>query len=310
LELTTPDWTELQRRLGEAQQRLAAHRASRAGGPGLPGGGEATGRGTAADGQITMVAAEGKLEQVSLDPRTLRLNPQALAQQLATAANGALDDLRMRMPSPGPMPPGSVEQVDLAALAKELAEVRRDGLGQMREIVWAVQEGTAQLARDAQVSGGVGMPDAEGLFEAMDKLLAPLTTARADAGANPDRGLDGASPDGGEPEARGHGQAAGGLVRAVAVPPGRVGGLAVDPRAVQAGSRELAGFTAAAINMALDDLGRQPIGGGTPALSAADRQELTRQVHELQAAALAQLAELGSSLSALMASMRPDQRRR
>jgi YbaB/EbfC DNA-binding family len=302
---------ELERALRDARERLArlragnqvaAERAS-ADPQRLPsataGSGENTGsgdgpfprgRGVAADGRILVFAARGRIERAELDPKALRRGPGDLAAGLVSACNAALDDLRAQMPAPDGTAVG-----DLEALAGELSVVKDQALRQMQEIVSAIQDGVGQFGRDAQVSGAVDMPAVARLFEETERLLEPLRGANL--GADP-------HADERDEDAGGAGQAgAGGLVRAVATANWRVGRLEIDPRAIQAGSRQLGEDVVAAVNMALDDLDQRRRQRSGPATT--DREELTAQVHELQDAALRQLQMFGYALSDLMRSMRP-----
>jgi hypothetical protein len=292
--MTSPELAELERALGDARQRLAALRADGARGSenaGAPGG-PARGRGVAGGGLIRVLAASGHLERAELDPRVLRLAPGRLAAELASAANAALDDLRARSPAQDPDP-----AADLSALARQLGAVKDQALRQMQEIVSAIQDGVRQFGAQAQVSGDIGMPDVAGLFEETERMLQPLLAAQRGSADHADART-----------ARGAGQAGpGGLVRAVTVPPGRVGSLTVHPRAIRAGSHAVAGYVVAAVNMSLDDLDRRRRDRGA---TAPDRAEMSQQAHELQDAALRQMQMFGSSLSDLLRSMRPDSSRK
>lgn len=244
-----------------------------------------------AGGQIVVTAAAGHLDHAELDQAALELSPELLAQRLTAAANDALDDLRRQLPSPDPR-----DQVDLEALARQLAVIRDEAQREMREIVTAIQDGMSQLGPRARLTADVAAPDTGTLFEAMNRAMEPLL------GANPAAGHSGPA------DPRGTGQAGDGLVRAVAVPPGRVVQLAIDPAAVRAGSRELAEHVVAAVNAALDDLGRQRRPGGGRAVPA-DGAELSRRLQELRDTAQQQMADVVTSLSAVLGSIQPDDHR-
>lgn len=146
------------------------------------------------------------------------------------AANDALDDLRRRLPSPEPL-----DQVDLDALARQLAVLRVEAQREMHEIVTAIQDGMSQLSPGAAGAPGVSLPDTGALFDAMNRAMEPLLGAGAAAGP------------GGRGDHQGTGQAGDGLVRAVAVPPGRprgagpeTGGAARCRTAADGGFRHLA----------------------------------------------------------------------
>jgi DNA-binding protein YbaB len=313
--MTSPDMADLERALRDARERLARMRAgdhvaagqhpadpqrlpsaTTGGGEGAGSGDEPfpRGRGVAAGGRILVIAARDRIERAELDPKALRRGAGDLASGLLSACNAALDDLRAQMPTPEDASGSAV--ADLETLADELSAVKDQAVRQMNEIVSAIQQGVGQFSRRAEVSGAVDMPDVAQLFDETQRLLEPLRRARPDANLHAD--------EHGE-DIRGAGQSgADGLVRAVATANRRVGRLEIDPRAIQVGSRQLADDVVAAVNMALDDLDQRH--RERAGLAAGDREELSRQVHELQDAALRQLQTFGSALSDLMRSMRPD----
>jgi DNA-binding protein YbaB len=247
------------------------------------------GSGETAGGQIVVTAVSGRLDRAELDPQVLKLKPELLADQLTAAANHALDDLRRQLPSPD-LP----DQVDLGALARQLAVVRDEAQREMHEIVTAIQDGMSQLNPAAAGALGVSLPDTGALFEAMSRAMEPLLGGGA-AAAGP------GGPSYHQSHRLGTGQAGDGLVQAVAVPPGRVGRLTIDPAAGRRPPRELAEFVVAAVNVALDDLGRPGGGSGAPA----DRAELDRRLQELRDAAQRQMEGFVTSLSGLLDGIRP-----
>jgi DNA-binding protein YbaB len=252
------------------------------------------GRGTAGDGQILVTAAGGRLDSVELDPQAMRLCPGLLVEQIALAVYAALTDLRRQSPASA-----AGTQVDLAAVARELPAVRDQAMREMSQIVAAIHDGLAELRRHGQVTGGVEVPDAQQLFDGLEQLLGQMTGGHpADAGAEP-----------AEEDGRGLGQAGpGGLVRAVAVPGGRIVSLTIDARAVQEGSRQLAGYLVAAVNGALDEAARALQARGP--VAPVDRDQLKKQLAQLRETSLQQMQTFSSSLSSLLGTIRAETPRR
>lgn len=83
--------------------------------------------------------------------------------------------------------------------------------------------------------------DAEEFHRSMEEALDALRQVRANP-ADPDTAV------------RGEGEAAHGLIRAVALSGGRIEAVTVDPRAMRLASQDLAEGVTAAVNAALDDL--------------------------------------------------------
>jgi hypothetical protein len=280
-----------ERTLLEARRRLASMRAALNGSAapadadgGSDGGGvhDSRARGTALDGRIAVTAEFGRIRGVELDPRVLRLGTGELAAHLVTAVNTALGELRA---------PDVPAAVNLRAVARELEEFRAGAMRQMNEITHAVADAVAQFRPDGQVSGGVEVPDFDGLLAELAGVLAPIAAAQ-------DRGSPGEEGE----DAGGVAEAGDGLVRAVAAD-GRIVSMEIDARAVRAGSQAMAGWVAAVVNAALDDPGmREPSPGAVPAV---DRPELTRRLQDIQDRGLSELRSLGSSLAGMMSTMRP-----
>jgi DNA-binding protein YbaB len=239
-----------------------------------------TGRGVAAGGRIVVTAQSGHIVRVELDPDILQLRPDALAEELTQAVNDALDYARTAGPALDPR-----DQVDLDLVAREFAAFSGQAAQRIQAIVSAIQDAVADLARDGKLPAGGGLPDGGRLLQQMERVAGLLPAAVA------------ASPQGASSlQARASGQA-GGLVRAVAVPPGRVGHLEVDPEAARAGSGELGGLVTGAVNMALGSLEQSQ--REQLAVGSARRAELKEQLQELNDAAVAQIQEFGSVASLL-----------
>jgi DNA-binding protein YbaB len=102
------------------------------------------GYGEAADGLVRVTAAAGgRLEELQLDPRVMRMSTVSLAEEIVSAANAALADLqgRIREGAAGP---------DLDGLTERLKEVREQSVPQLRKFLQALTDAQARIA----VAGG------------------------------------------------------------------------------------------------------------------------------------------------------------
>ncbi|GLZ14652.1 hypothetical protein Acsp04_48870 [Actinomadura sp. NBRC 104425] len=135
---------ELERMLAEARETLESMRqggtaprpaktAEAADGDALEGVGEA------ADGAVKVVAeAAGRIKSVALDDKAMRLSAQKLGEQLVTAVNAALEDLRVKAAT--------------AAAARREAEpgersedIQNQSLRQMELITQAINDTLAKI---------------------------------------------------------------------------------------------------------------------------------------------------------------------
>ncbi|MEU4545335.1 YbaB/EbfC family nucleoid-associated protein [Nonomuraea dietziae] len=93
------------------------------------------GDGEAADGRVRAVAGQdGRLRELRLDPRVMRMASEDLAREILVAVNAALDDLRAGMPgleAAGPSDP--------RALAEALGGVHADVTRQLDEFADGVE---------------------------------------------------------------------------------------------------------------------------------------------------------------------------
>jgi DNA-binding protein YbaB len=101
---------------------------------------EVEGEGEAAGGLVRVVAADGRLSSVELDPRVMRMPSAELAEQVLTAANAALDLAAARAPVGD-----GAGVVDPRALAEEVAEIQDQGVRQMAAISRAISAAVAQM---------------------------------------------------------------------------------------------------------------------------------------------------------------------
>ena len=144
--------TDFERLLGETRRALGAlGSGARARGEGsaadaAPGGaaggdGERVhGAGSAADGKITAkVAAGGRLEELTVDPRLLRSGSDELCAQIKIAVNAAMDDLRTHAAQASPA------TMDPAALAGMLEELQTESVRQMGQFTQGVAETVAKI---------------------------------------------------------------------------------------------------------------------------------------------------------------------
>jgi hypothetical protein len=98
------------------------------------------GVGTGADGMVRVVAADGRVERVELDPRVMRMPSQSLAEAFVQAVNAAIDDVRAAYAA-------ALPNVDLEALAAELDQVEEMGTGALRRYAESIDEAAAQYRR-------------------------------------------------------------------------------------------------------------------------------------------------------------------
>jgi hypothetical protein len=95
---------------------------------------ELRGEGEGARGRIRVVAVIGRVESVTIEPQVMRMASHELAEQLKTALNAALDDLRS---SGGRRSAGGVNTKELSARARELQDM---SLAQLRTYTRALRD--------------------------------------------------------------------------------------------------------------------------------------------------------------------------
>jgi DNA-binding protein YbaB len=96
---------------------------------------EPRGEGEAARGQIRVVAVVGRVESVTIEPQAMRRSSHELAEQLRTALNAALDDLRTS--AGGRSSASGVNTEELSARARELQDM---SLAQLRTYTRALRD--------------------------------------------------------------------------------------------------------------------------------------------------------------------------
>lgn len=127
--------------LAQARQEVRELAARFSGGP--SGDDRMRGVGTAADGMVRVVAANGRIERVELDPKVMRMPSASLAEEFARAANAAIDELRSAYAAAMP-------EVDLDALAGEMEQVEEMGLHALRRAAQSIDKAAAQYRRLSQ----------------------------------------------------------------------------------------------------------------------------------------------------------------
>ena len=115
------DINEFDRMLSETRGLLDQIR----GGTRPPEADDTEGRGEAADGRVRVVAGTGgELTSVELDPRAMRMPSEELAEELKSAVNAALRDLRATSQA-------ADTAIDPDVLAERLRDAQDQGLRQM-----------------------------------------------------------------------------------------------------------------------------------------------------------------------------------
>ncbi|MEV4892035.1 YbaB/EbfC family nucleoid-associated protein [Nonomuraea sp. NPDC055795] len=98
-----------------------------------PAGAVFQGDGVAADGQVRAVAGpDGRLHELRLNPRVMRMASEDLAREILSAVNAALDDLRANVP-------GLAEAADPRRLAQTMGGTRDSVLGRLEEFADGVE---------------------------------------------------------------------------------------------------------------------------------------------------------------------------
>ncbi|MEV0387541.1 YbaB/EbfC family nucleoid-associated protein [Nonomuraea sp. NPDC050643] len=93
------------------------------------------GNGEAAGGQVRAVAApDGRLRELHLNPRVMRMASEDLAREILVAVNAALDDLRAGLPELE-----AAELTDPRALAGTMERVHADVMRRLDEFADGVE---------------------------------------------------------------------------------------------------------------------------------------------------------------------------
>ncbi|GAA1847070.1 hypothetical protein [Asanoa iriomotensis] len=99
----------------------------------------AAGTGVAADGLIRVTAEGGRLSDVAVDPRAMRLPPAEFAEQLREAVNIALAE------ADPTATPEAAALPDPAALSRQLEELQNQSARQMARYTQSISEVMAAL---------------------------------------------------------------------------------------------------------------------------------------------------------------------
>ncbi|MEV0714738.1 hypothetical protein [Asanoa sp. NPDC050611] len=99
----------------------------------------ATGTGVAADGLIQATAEAGRVSDLVVDPRAMRLPPAEFAAQVRAAVNAALAEADVTAT------PEAAALPDPAALARQLEELQNQSAHQMARYTQSISEVMAAL---------------------------------------------------------------------------------------------------------------------------------------------------------------------
>lgn len=122
---------EFERVVAQARKTLES---MRRGGPAEEGE-PVEGVGEAAEGRVKVTAVSGgRLTNVEINPRAMRLSSEELGGHLTAAANAALKDLR------GKLADAAGDVVDPGALAERVDQIQAEGLRQLGEFNAAINE--------------------------------------------------------------------------------------------------------------------------------------------------------------------------
>ncbi|MGV9215677.1 YbaB/EbfC family nucleoid-associated protein [Micromonospora sp. RB23] len=136
--------TEFDRLFQQTRQALASMRSTGAVPDGLdveP----ARGTGSAAGGQVEVVAVGQRVESVTVDPRALRMGAEMLGEQITLAVNAALDDLRLAAGDAADAP-----AVDPVALGQQLDELQNESVRSMAAMTDALTDAVRRIQQSAR----------------------------------------------------------------------------------------------------------------------------------------------------------------
>jgi hypothetical protein len=123
---------DLDRLLADTRRALAA-----VSGTGAPEAAE--GVGTAAEERVrAVVRSPGRLTELEVDPRLMRLSAEELTEQIMAAVNLALDDLRDKATT-------AATPADLPRLGEQLATLHTDSVRQMERFTSSMSDAIARI---------------------------------------------------------------------------------------------------------------------------------------------------------------------
>ncbi|MEU8168051.1 YbaB/EbfC family nucleoid-associated protein [Micromonospora sp. NPDC049004] len=105
----------------------------------------ARGTGSAAGGQVEVVAVGQHVESVTVDPRALRMGAEMLGEQITMAVNAALDDLRLAAGEAADAP-----AVDPVALGQQLDELQNESVRSMAAMTNALTDAVRRIQQAAR----------------------------------------------------------------------------------------------------------------------------------------------------------------
>ncbi|MEU5905784.1 YbaB/EbfC family nucleoid-associated protein [Micromonospora sp. NPDC047527] len=101
--------------------------------------------GSAAGGQVEVVAVGQRIESVTVDPRALRMGAEVLGEQITLAVNAALDDLRLQAGEAADAP-----TVDPVALGQQLDELQNESVRSMAAMTDALTDAVRRIQQAAR----------------------------------------------------------------------------------------------------------------------------------------------------------------
>jgi hypothetical protein len=140
--MTAPmvDPSGLDRLIGSTLQALSQARGVNPPGEGEEDAEPVLGFGEAAEGMVRVTAsAGGRLDELFLDPRVMRMTTVSLAEEILAAANDALADLQGKIREGMAAP-------DLEGLAEQLKEVQAQSTQQMASFLQSLEDAQARIA--------------------------------------------------------------------------------------------------------------------------------------------------------------------
>lgn len=99
------------------------------------------GSGQAANGQVSALAGpDGRLRELNLNPRVMRMASEDLAREILTAVNAALDDLRAGIPG---LDPAALPNPQ--ALVEDLGGIHTDVMRRLEEFAAGIESTVRRL---------------------------------------------------------------------------------------------------------------------------------------------------------------------
>ncbi|MBM0234583.1 YbaB/EbfC family nucleoid-associated protein [Micromonospora sp. STR1_7] len=137
--------TEFDRLFQQTRQALASMRSTGQAPDDGTGVQPARGTGSAAGGQVEVVAVGQRVESVTVDPRALRMGAEMLGEQITLAVNAALDDLRLQAGDAVDAP-----AVDPVALGQQLDELQNESVRSMAAMTDALTDAVRRIQQAAR----------------------------------------------------------------------------------------------------------------------------------------------------------------